>query len=295
MTCETSSPRTTSIRSSFTCGHRVPNAGGTSTVAGGPTRAQLWGSDWARWRCGSRADITPIPVATSLPSWPASLGWSTVPYGAAISAFRQRRRALATYRVDKALEDLCKATPPLPLAKLFQLNRRQLDQYQEMTKRQEGVAFKLTWGAAVFGFGVLIAGIVLSYRVDTGTSRYVVGGLSGLGTLLSGYLGKTFLDSHTQAMEQMNRYYREPLLTGRLLAAERIADQSRNESSSAYAKDIIDRLVSHHDIPSQATGADAAAPKESIDLTEQAGGSPVDTATIPSQASGKNHRGSHER
>ena len=171
------------------------------------------------WADAQRAVVVVLGLTGS-----ALLLWYAVPYLSARRAFADRRKAMAAYRVDIALDAVCHPSSgkPLGLAGLFELNRRQLDEYQEMTKRQQRIAFGLTWGASVVAFGVLVGGTALSLRQTPGSAQYVVGGLTGLGTLLSGFLSKTFYDGHREAMEQLNFYYAEPSMTGRVLAAERI-------------------------------------------------------------------------
>lgn len=175
--------------------------------------------------------------------------WSLVPYWAARTAFRERKRASATYRVDLALQEVTKSrdagSESLPLNGLFELNRRQLDEYQEMTKRQQRMAFQLTWAAACLAFAVLVAGTALSLHQKPGTASYVVTGLTGLGALLSGFLSKTFFDQYKAAMEQLNRYYDEPARTGRLLAAERLVRALPDEQKQACVQEMITKLLAY--------------------------------------------------
>jgi hypothetical protein len=172
------------------------------------------------------------------------LVWCTGPYRSARSAFRGRNKAMAAYRVDRALAKVCKSDADLPLPGLFELNRRQLDEYQSITKRQQSSAFAMTWAASIAGFLVLIAGVIVSLRQNTGTEQYVVTGLTGLGALLSGYLTKTFYDGHRAAMSQLNLYYREPYMTGRLLAAERIIGKlDENAANRKLAEEIVKGLL----------------------------------------------------
>ncbi|MCZ2402197.1 hypothetical protein IV498_03125 [Paenarthrobacter sp. Z7-10] len=174
------------------------------------------------------------------------LAWCTVPYWSARRAYASRKRAVATYRVDQAIEELRKVMESgqgnLQLPRLFDLNRRQLDQYQDLTKSQQHVAFVLTWCAAVGAFLVLIAGSILALRVGD-EDKFITGGLTALGTILSTFLGKTFFEGHREAMKQLNYYYAEPSLTGRLLAAERILDQLPSESRSEYVAALITRIL----------------------------------------------------
>ena len=170
------------------------------------------------------------------------LTWCLMPYWASGRAYRQRKLATAAARVDKAVEDIA-AAEDLPLPMLFKLNRRQLDEYQEMTKKQQRSAFLLTQAASVAAFVALTAGVVLTFRMSADGGRYVVGGLSGLGALLSSFLAKTFYRSHQDANQQLNHYYLEPQRTGRILAAERLARWLKEEPASRYTEEMVRELL----------------------------------------------------
>jgi hypothetical protein len=158
---------------------------------------------------------------------------------------------MAEYRTHQALKGLQEVMEKegqrrLQLPRLFVLNRRQLDEYQIMTKRQQRVAFALTWGAAIGGFVVLIAGLAMIGALSKGVDpldKAIAGGLTAIGAALSGYLGKTFYDGFKTATSQLNRYYEEPSLTGRLLAAERILDQMPEPERSERAIELFTSLL----------------------------------------------------
>ena len=214
-------------------------------------------------------DLSPLRIwgITSAVAGLITLGWCTVPYWAARRAFAARTRASARYRVDRALRELRdameseKANPKVQFARMFELNRGQLDEYQQMTKRQQRTAFTLTWGAAIAALLILIAGSILALRVGD-ENKYITGGLTALGTLLSAFLGKTFFKGHEKAMEQLNHYYLEPSLTGRLLAAERILDQLPQEERSKKAAEILTKLLDWEPPPEKAA---AEEPEESAE------------------------------
>jgi hypothetical protein len=176
------------------------------------------------------------------------LCWSTVPYWAARRAYGARRRASARYRVDDALTKLREAmesdsaSSKMQLARMFELNRGQLDEYQQLTKRQQRTAFVLTWGASVAALLILVAGSIVAIRVGD-ENKYITAGLTALGTLLSAFLGKTFFKGHEKAMDQLNHYYQEPSLTGRLLAAERLLNQLPPEERAKKAAEIMNKLL----------------------------------------------------
>jgi len=168
--------------------------------------------------------------------------WCLMPYWASRRAYLQRKRATAAARVDQAVRDIA-SRPDLPLTMLFELNRRQLDEYQEMTKKQQRSAFLLQI-ASVVAFLALVVGIGLSLQDNPGTGKYVVAGLSGLGALLSAFLANTFYQSHRDANNQLNRYYLEPQRTGRILAAERLARYLNEEPGMAHTNRMIEALLS---------------------------------------------------
>lgn len=174
------------------------------------------------------------------------LAWSTIPYRAARRGFFERLRTSARYRVEKALVDLRdsmqKAGPEEQLARMFVLNRQQLDEYQQLTRRQQRTAFALTWGAAVAALLILVAGSILALRVGD-QDKYITGGLTALGTLLSTFLGKTFFRGHERAVEQLNLYYLEPSLTGRMLAAERILRHFPDAEKPKHAAEIMAKIL----------------------------------------------------
>jgi len=171
------------------------------------------------------------PSASAVEIWWASivaavavilLCCSAVPYLSARLAFRARQRRMARARASVALRKMT-ASDPIALKDLFRYTRRQLDAYQEESRNQQRLAFRRAQFASVLGLVVLIIGIVLSLKEAPGSDKYVVAGLSGLGAALSGYIASTFIGTARRADEQLNLYYREPHMMGRLVVAERLA------------------------------------------------------------------------
>jgi hypothetical protein len=147
---------------------------------------------------------------------------SAVPYVSARRAFRERQRVMVKARARIALFKMTKSDQ-IALADLFRYTRRQLDAYQEESRNQQRLAFRHAQLASMAGLAVLIIGIVVSLQVAPGSDKYVVAGLSGLGAALSGYVADTFIKTARLADEQMNLYYREPHMMGRLVVTERLA------------------------------------------------------------------------
>jgi hypothetical protein len=173
----------------------------------------------------------------------ASLAYCAMPYAAARSAFRHRRAATASALVDRAVAAACSGNSALGLAQLFELNRRQLDEYQATTRKQQRSAFLLAQAASVAAFAVLVAGVVVALAAGTNVEKYVAGGLSGLGSALSAYLAATFFASYRDANRQMNRYYLEPQRTGRMLAAERAIRKITAEGDRELLTEIVKTVL----------------------------------------------------
>jgi len=152
--------------------------------------------------------------------------WSIAPYWAARRAYFERVQAEKSQAVQDALDHLAgqDSRDALPLTALFIFNRRQLDEYQNLTKRHAEVSFRNAQIAAGLGFTVLVVGAALVIQQKTASTsvQYAIGGLSTLGALLSTYLSRTYFRSHQEAMTQLAIYYEEPFLTSRALSAERI-------------------------------------------------------------------------
>jgi uncharacterized membrane protein YdcZ (DUF606 family) len=163
--------------------------------------------------------------------------YSLFPFAAARLAFRDRRKKAALFRVESAHQALV-ADRDLELYRLFDVTRRQLDAYQELTRRQQRAAFVAALASSVAGLIVLIAGILLSLRVSPGSGEYVVAGLTGIGTLLSAFITGTFYALSRQANRQLNRYYEEPRTTGQLILAERLA-----QTYTGGAKEEVDHII----------------------------------------------------
>lgn len=174
-----------------------------------------------------------------------SLCYSTFPYWAARRGFVERRRKKAAVRAELALKQIPVATDTddIPLKTLFRYNRRQLDAYQEESRNQQRIAFRHAQFASLAGLLVLIIGIAVSLREAPGSDKYVVAGLSGLGAALSGYVAHTFVRSARQADRQLNLYYQEPHMMGRLILAERIAKEICKEDEEKMGKSMITRVL----------------------------------------------------
>jgi hypothetical protein len=157
------------------------------------------------------------------------LGVVTTRYVRARRAFFDRVHALRADQVARAVDELADG---LPLAQLFRLNRRQLDEYHVLSVRQASTSFRNAAVAAAVAVAVLVVGAVVALQgAQTEASRYVVGGLAALGATLAAIVSRTFAVSYKETAEQLREYYREPARTARLLTLERLAADPSRENA----------------------------------------------------------------
>jgi hypothetical protein len=169
--------------------------------------------------------------------------------GAALSAiwyrlqrakFLESEERLARAAVRDAVETVQR---DLSLANLMALNLKQMGEYDAITKRQEKRTFLSTQLAIMVGFAMLVAGSCAATLIDDVSAKIVVGTLTAVGSLLSGYIARTFIVSHRLAVNQLNRYYAHPLQMSHLLCAERLGREMSGEARNDVYDQIIQKLL----------------------------------------------------
>jgi hypothetical protein len=129
------------------------------------------------------------------------------------------------------------------LQNLITLNRTQMQVYHELATKQATYASRNSRRAMLVGFALLLVGGVVALRADEEASKVVVGALAGLGSLLAGYIGRTFLKAEDRAMQQLNFYFQQPLVTSYMLAAERLSLKLANSRRDTVLTDVIKQVL----------------------------------------------------
>ena len=125
------------------------------------------------------------------------------------------------------------------LQNLIKVNTEWINGYQDLATRAARNAVRNSQFAMSLGFLILVAGAVVTILTPNPTSKVVVGVLATLGSILSGYIGRTFLKAQDQAMRQLNYYFRQPLVTSYMLAAERLTPKLGGNTQQSALKDIL--------------------------------------------------------
>jgi hypothetical protein len=163
--------------------------------------------------------------------------------------FRWRQLQEARRNVDLAAQRL----DPTKLKSIIEFNKQQTDQYHALTKAQAADSYKRAQFAMFLGFLVLVFGVVFSLASDEAIAKVTTASLTGLGALLSGFLGKTFLDTYRSALDQLNYYFQQPLVTSYLISAERLAGSLRGSQKDVAVNRIIDRILNLDVMPRSGT------------------------------------------
>jgi TRADD-N domain-containing protein len=154
--------------------------------------------------------------------------------------FLENEERLARAAVRDAVETVQR---DLSLANLMALNLKQMGEYDAITKRQEKRTFLSTQLAIMVGFAMLVAGSSAATLIHDVSAKIVVGTLTAVGSLLSGYIARTFIVSHRLAVNQLNRYYAHPLEMSHLLCAERLGREMTSEARNGVYELIIQKLL----------------------------------------------------
>jgi hypothetical protein len=102
-------------------------------------------------------------------------------------------------------------------------NQRRIDEYNQIAWDQARGSYRNSQVAMAIGLALLVSGVVTTILESHTAAQLVVGGLTGLGSAVSAYLGATFIRAYNEAINQMNYYYGQPLVHSYLLEAERMS------------------------------------------------------------------------
>jgi hypothetical protein len=123
-------------------------------------------------------------------------------------------------------------------------NQRRIEEYNEIAWSQARGSYRNSQIAMSIGLALLIAGVVTTVRQSQPSAQLVVGGLTGLGSAVSAYLGATFIRIYNEAINQMNYYYGQPLVTSYLLEAERMSKElKRTDTRDKVMERVIDATL----------------------------------------------------
>ena len=119
-----------------------------------------------------------------------------------------------------------------------------MNSYHDVTKTQAEKSFRHSQYAMIAGLALLMFGGIVAVAATAPETKLAVAGLSAIGTLVSGFITKTFLTSHASAIAQLNRFFEQPLVNSYLLNAERVAGAISPDSRDEILTLVIRESIS---------------------------------------------------
>jgi protein-S-isoprenylcysteine O-methyltransferase Ste14 len=200
--------------------------------------------------------------------------------------FRQEALKRERMALDSAIERL---REKMALPSLIELNRLMLDQYHEIATDQAEKSFWSSQRAMWTGFGLLLASVGSALLIGPNETKFAVTSLGLASAALAGFLGRTYLRVYDSSLEQLNRYFNQPLLNSYYLTAERLVADYSNDNRDQMINEIVRHLLHTTDLIGQSSDSSRPARRDGLIRPERIGSrrDPVETASDePSPRSG---------
>jgi hypothetical protein len=156
--------------------------------------------------------------------------------------------------VDEALGEV---SGPDDLMGLMRANRKQMDAYDALARSQAQTSYRASQIAMGIGLAILTAGIVIAIFAHSDATKYAAAIITASGAAVGGFITRTFISVHLHASNQMNFYFRQPLVQSYLLSAERLAQRLPEKDQPEQINKILASVMAQVD-PSRAEEAFAS-------------------------------------
>jgi hypothetical protein len=122
-------------------------------------------------------------------------------------------------------------------------NFKQLRTFSVIAQKQARMSYYASLAAASISLLTLASGAAVAIGLSAATAKLTVGGLATAGSVLSGFLAKTFLESYQVASRQMSYYYGQPLVHCYLLHAQWLASEAHEYSGDKTELSLWEKVV----------------------------------------------------
>ncbi|MDQ1350607.1 MAG: hypothetical protein QG657_909 [Acidobacteriota bacterium] len=147
-------------------------------------------------------------------------------------------------RTKEIAETIDEIRSSIELKRLFNLYNKQIEKYHQQTRSRASWSFMFAILSMIAGLSFVIWGgnVLLNAKE---TIVLAAGGIiASIGGGVSGYITKTFLDVHKLSLNQLNRYFKQPVINDHILMAQRLADDCNNTDTRKQAyQTIIDSIA----------------------------------------------------
>jgi hypothetical protein len=128
------------------------------------------------------------------------------------------------------------------------INFKQLRTFSAIAQKQARMSYYASLVAGSISLLTLASGAALTIGLSATAAKVTVTALATAGSVLSGFLAKTFLESYRLASRQMSYYYGQPLVHCYLLHAQWLASEahehSENKAELCLWQKVVDASIS---------------------------------------------------
>jgi len=132
---------------------------------------------------------------------------------------------------------------PMSLPSLIELNRLMLTEYHSIATDQAQKSFRSSQRAMLSGITWLIACFTAGIVSSSLHGRIIAATMAPVGSILAGFLGRTYLFVYEQALVQLRQYYNQPLLNSYYLTAERLTSEMSREARDRLSEKVVEQLL----------------------------------------------------
>jgi TRADD-N domain-containing protein len=159
-------------------------------------------------------------------------------------------RAESAYRLEELKRDrdvlesaVERLRDKMALPSLVELNRIMLEQYHGIATDQATRSYRSSQRAMWLGFAAIVVAFFSALAVQQSDFRIAAAvlGLSGSG--FAAFLSRTYLRVYEHSLEQLNRYFNQPLQNSYYLTAERLADGLNADAKNEAMREIVLNLL----------------------------------------------------
>lgn len=147
------------------------------------------------------------------------------------------------------------------------VNFKQLRIFTVIAQKQARMSYYASLTAAAMSLLVLIAGAAVAIGSPTTSAQATAGALATVGTVLSGFLTRTFLRAYQMTSTQMSYYYGQPLVHCYLLHAQWLASETSEHLDDSGKLHLRKKVIE----ATLKAAADAQDHLLSLQLTESRG------------------------
>jgi hypothetical protein len=151
----------------------------------------------------------------------------------------------------------------LALPALWRVTHARLADYHDTAVGQARRAFRNAQYATGAGFFLLAVFVYAAFHAKSTPTSATAGVLGAVAAALSGYIARTFIRSQEMTSQALHRYFEEPLVLSRYLAAERLVrDTGLSEEHRAELLRVIVQSMITGELPGRpAVVEDVTAPE----------------------------------